>query len=59
MEVNKMSAEESSGDELEINEVSKGKKWGNYSNYNQKCSNFSNSHNYGNIPQQNKPQDNQ
>ena len=28
--------EESSGDELEVNEVSKGKKWGNYNNYNQR-----------------------
>ena len=32
-----MSTEESSGDELEVNKVSRGKKWGNYRNYNQKC----------------------
>ena len=59
VEVNEMSAEESSGDEFEVNKVSKGKNWGNYSIYDQKHSNFSNSCNYGNRPQQNKPQDNQ
>ena len=58
VEVNEISTEESSGDELEVNEVSRSKKWGNYNNYNQKHSNFSNSHNYGNRSQQNKPQDN-
>ena len=58
VEVNEMSAEESSGDELKVNKVSRGKKWGNNNNYNQKHSNFSNSCNYGNRPQQNKPQDN-
>ena len=58
VEVNEMSVEESSGDELEVNEVSRGKIWGNNNNYNQKHSNFSNSHNYGNRPQQNKSQDN-
>ena len=57
VEINEMSAEESSGDEFKINEVSRGKKWGNNNNYNQKHSNFSNSHNYSNRPQQNKPQD--
>ena len=59
MEINEMSAEESSGDEFEINEVSRGKKWGNTNNYNQKHSNFSNSCNYSSRPQQNKPQDSQ
>ena len=57
VEVNEISAEESSGDELKVNEVSRGKRWGNNNNYNQKHSNFSNSHNFGNRPQQNKPQD--
>ena len=51
VEVTEMSTEECSGDELEI---SRGKKWGNNNNYNQKHSNFRNSHNYGNRPQQNK-----
>ena len=58
VEVNEMSTEESSGDELKVNEMSRGKKWGNNNNYKQKCSNFSNSYNYGNRPQQKKPQDN-
>ena len=57
VEVNEISAEESSGDELDVNEVLRGKRWGNNNNYNPKCCNFSNSHNYGNRPQQNKPQD--
>ena len=59
VEVNEMSTEESSGDELKVNKMSRGKKWGNNNNYNQKHSNFSNSHNFGNRPQQNKPQDSQ
>ena len=58
VEVNQMSAEESSGDKLEVNKVSRGKKWGTNNNYNQKHSNFSNSHNYSNRPKQNKPQGN-
>ena len=34
MEVNEMSAEEASGDEFEVNEMSRGKRWGNNnSNY--------------------------
>ena len=57
VEINEMSTEESSGDEFEINEVSRGKKWGNNNNYNQNHSNFSNSHNYSSRPQHNKPQD--
>ena len=39
VEVNEISAEESSGDELKVNEMSRGKRWGNNNNYyNQKCS---------------------
>ena len=34
------------------------KKWENSNNYNQKCSNFSNSNSFGKRPQHNKPQDN-
>ena len=41
VEVNEISAEESSGDELKVNEMSRGRKWGNNNNnYNQKHSNF-------------------
>ena len=59
VEVNELSAEESSGDELKINKMSRGKRLGNNNgNYNQKHSNFSNSHNFGNRPEQIKPQDN-
>ena len=47
-ELNEMSAEEASGDEQEVNEIARGKRWGNNSgNYNQKCSNFNNNHNSG------------
>ena len=42
-ELNEMSMEETSGDEQELNEMSKGKKWGgNTNNYNYKHSRFSN-----------------
>ena len=34
VEINEMSTEESSGDEFKINEVARGKKWGNNNNYN-------------------------
>ena len=45
-ELNEMSAEETSGDEQEVNEIARNKKWvSNSSNYNQKCSNFNNNHN--------------
>ena len=45
-ELNEMSAEEASGDEQEINEIARNKRWVNNSgNYNQKCSNFNNNHN--------------
>ena len=35
VEVNEISVEESSGDELKVNEMSRGKRWGNNNNYNQ------------------------
>ena len=57
--LNELSTEESSGDEVELNEMSRGKRWGNNNKYNQKRSSFSNNHNYSNRPQQNKPQDSQ
>ena len=41
-ELNELSAEESSGDEVELNEISRGKRWGNNNKHNQKCSSFSN-----------------
>ena len=41
-ELNEMSMEEISGDELGLNEMSRGKKWGNNTNnYNHKHSSFS------------------
>ena len=44
-ELNEMSMEETSGDEQELNEMSRGKKWGgNTNNYNHKHSSFSNNH---------------
>ena len=55
--LNELSTEESSGDEAELNEISRGKRWGNNNNHNQKHSSFSNNCNYSNRPQQNKPQD--
>ena len=58
VEVNEISMEESSGDELKVNKMSRGKRWRNNNNYNQKNSNFSNGYNIGNRPQHNKPQDN-
>ena len=49
MEVNEMSAEEASGDEFEVNEMSRGKRWGNNkSNY--KHSNYSNNRNFNSRP---------
>ena len=55
MEVNEMSADETSGDEFKVNEMSRGKRWGNNSNY--KHSNYSNNCNFNSRPQYNKPQD--
>ena len=47
-EINELSAEESSGDEVEVNELSRGRKWGNNGNYKQKLSNYNNNCNFGN-----------
>ena len=53
-ELNEISMEETSGDEQELNEMSKGKRWGNNTNnYTQKHSNFSNSHSSSYKYQQN------
>ena len=42
-ELNEMGMEETSGDEQELNEMSRGKRWGsNTNNYNHKHSSFSN-----------------
>ena len=58
-ELNEMSAEESSGDEVELNEISRGKKWGNNNgNYRQKHFNFRGNHTFGNKTQYTKSQDN-
>ena len=58
-ELNEMSAEEMSGDEQEVNEIARNKRWGNNSgNYNQKCSNFNNNHNNSYRHQQQQPQEN-
>ena len=54
-----MSAEETSGDEQEVNEIARGKSWGNNSgNYNQRCSNFNNNCNSKYKQQQQQPQEN-
>ena len=51
-ELNEMSTEETSGDETELNEMSRGKKWGNNNNNNNhKHSSFSNNHSYSYKPQ--------
>ena len=45
-ELNEMSAEEMSGDEREVNEIARNKRWVNNSGtYNQKHSNFNNNRN--------------
>ena len=45
-ELNKMSTEEMSGDEEQLNEIAINRKWvRNSSNYNQKRSNFNSNHN--------------
>ena len=56
VEVNEMSAEEASGDEFEVNEMSRGKRRGNNKS-NCKHSNYSNNHNFNSRPQYSKPQD--
>ena len=54
-----MSAEEMSGDEQEVNEIARNKKWvSNSSTYNQKCSNFNNNRNSSYRHQQQRPQEN-
>ena len=56
VEVNEMSTEEASGNEFEVNKMSRGKRWGN-NNSNYKCSNYSNNCNFNSRPQYSKPQD--
>ena len=57
-ELNKMSAEETSGDEQEVNEIARNKKWvSNSSSYNQKPSNFNNNGNSSYRHQQQRPQE--
>ena len=54
-----MSAEETSGDEQKLNEMSRGKKWvSNTNNYNHKHSSFSNNHSNSYKQQQHQPQEN-
>ena len=54
-----MSTEETSGDEQELNEMSRGKKWGgNTNNYNHKHSSFSSNCGSSYKHQQNQPQEN-
>ena len=56
-ELNEISAEETSGDEQEINEISRNKKWvSNSSSYNQKCTIFNRHSSY--RQQQHRPQEN-
>ena len=58
-ELNEMSTEETSGDEQEVNEITRNKKWvSNSSNYNQKRSNFNNNRNSNYRHQQQWPQEN-
>ena len=58
-EVNELSAEESSGDEVKMNEIPRGKRWGNNNrNYKQKHPHFSSNHGFGNRSQYTKAQDN-
>ena len=58
-ELNEMSAEEMSGDEQEVNEIARNKKWvSNSSNYNQERSNFNNNCNSNYRHQQLRPQEN-
>ena len=57
-ELNEMSTEETSGDEQEINEIYKNRKWVNNSNsYNPKCQNFNNNRNSNYRHQQQQPQE--
>ena len=54
VEVNEMSTEETSGDEFEVNEMSRSKKWGNNSNYKR----YNPNNNHDSRPQYNKTQEN-
>ena len=57
-ELNEISAEETSGDEQEINEISRNKKWvSNSSSYSQKLQNFNNNRNSNYRHQQQQPQE--
>ena len=57
-ELNEISAEETSGEEQEINEISRNKKWVSNSNsYSQKCQNFNNNRNSNYRHQQQWPQE--
>ena len=57
-ELNEISAEETSGDEQEINEISRNKKWvSNSSSYSQKHQNFNNNRNSNYRHQQQQPQE--
>ena len=58
VEVYEMSADETSGNEFEVNEMSRGKKWGNNNNSNYKCSSYNTNHTFNSRPQYNKPQEN-
>ena len=58
-ELNEMSAEETSGDEQEVNEISKGRKWvSNTKNYTHNRYNSNNNCNSGYKQQQQQPQEN-
>ena len=58
-ELNEMSAEETSGDEQEMNEISRGKKWGNNGNsYNHKHPSYSSNHGNSYKQQHHCPQEN-
>ena len=57
-ELNEISAEETSGDDQEINEISRNKKWVSNSNsYSQKCQNINNNCNSNYRHQQQQPQE--
>ena len=58
-ELNEMSTEETSGDEQEVNEISRGRKWvSNTKNYTHNCYNSNNNHNSGYKQQQQQPREN-
>ena len=54
VEVNEISVEETSGEEFEANELSRGKKWGNNNNYKR----YNPNNNRNSRPQYNRMQDN-